>query len=109
MAPQALWLLLPDPLPPPEPLPLPEPLPDPDPVADPVPFPVPLDEDEKVDPAAPPPQFAHDSASANAARVAIRFFQENFMPLFSQEIAAKTVCSQAMPSGESGHVPSASG
>ncbi len=92
MALQALWVLLPDPLPPPEPLPPPDPLP-------PLPEPLPPDGDEKVEPAAPPPQFTHESAIASTAAAAVKFFQENFMPLFSQEIEAKTACSQAMPRG----------
>jgi hypothetical protein len=92
IAPQALWLLLPDPLPPPELLPPPDPLP-------PLPEPLPLDEDENVEPAAPPPQFTHESAIASAAAAVIGFFQENFIPLFSQEIEEKTVCSQAMLRG----------
>src|SRR5690349_10471796 len=73
IAPHALWLLRPAPLPPPELLPLPEP------------FPLDEDEDENVEPAAPPPQFTHESANASPAAAKIKFFQENFMPLFSQE------------------------
>jgi hypothetical protein len=88
MALQALWLLFPDPLPPPDPLPLPDPLPDPLPEPDPVPLPDPLDEDENVEPAAPPPQFAQLSANASKAAAADRFFPENFILLFSQERVA---------------------
>jgi hypothetical protein len=90
IAPQALWVLLPDPLPPPELLPPPDPL-------LPLPEPLPLDEDEdeNVELAAPLPQFTHESANASTAAAKIKFFQENFMPLFSLETGAKTVCSQA--------------
>src|SRR6266446_10578363 len=59
---QALWLLLPDPVPPPEPLPPPEP--------------VPPDEDENVEPVAPPPQFVHETANASTLSAAGKFFQE---------------------------------
>ena len=81
---QALWLPPepepPDPLPPPEPLP-PEPLP---PLPEPLPPPA-----ASVEPVVPPPQFAHASANASAPVAASSLLQENFMPLLSQETAAK--------------------
>ncbi len=83
---QALWLLPPEPAPPPDPLP--EPLP---------PLPAPVPPDEGVEPVAPPPQFAHENASASNARAAGNFLDGNFMPLFSPEIAAKIAHSQSVP------------
>ena len=95
MALHALWLLPPEPepVPPPdpEPLPLPEPLPEPEPV--------PPDEDDNVDPDVPPPQFVHEIANATTARAAGSFFHENFIILFSQELAAKIERGQAMAGG----------
>lgn len=67
--------LLPDPLLPPELLP---------PLEAPLP---PLD--AAVEPAAPPPQFAHASANASAPVAASPFLQEKFMPLLSQETTDK--------------------
>jgi hypothetical protein len=78
MAPQALWLLPPDPLPLPEPEPLPEPLPLPDPLP---PLPEPVPPDEKVERGAPPPQLAHENANASTARAAGKFIHENFITL----------------------------
>lgn len=99
MALQALWLVFPgpDPVPDPEPDPDPEPLPLPDPlpVPEPVPLPEPAPPAEKDDPAAPPPQFVHKSASNRTARARDRCVHENFMLSFSQETAAKLAHSQA--------------
>jgi hypothetical protein len=86
MALQALWLLPPEPEPDP---PLPEPEPDPDPEL--------VAPDENVEAVPPPPQFAHESTSASTASAASPFFHKNCMALFSQEIAAKSVCSQPCP------------
>src|SRR5690348_10369348 len=93
MAPQALCWLLPEP----EPEPLPEPLPEPDPLPLPDPLPEPDPPDENVEPAAPPPQFAHETAKASTTSAASAFFHENFMILFSQGIAPKMARSQATP------------
>jgi hypothetical protein len=83
-------------LPEPEPLPLlpPELLPPlPDPLLPPEllpPLEAPLPPlDAPVEPAAPPPQFAHASANASALVAASPLLQKEFMPLLSQEKTGK--------------------
>ena len=81
MAPQALWLLLPEPEPPPDPPPLPDPLP---------PLPeLPPDDSVDAPELVPPPQFTHEKANASTLEAASSLIQENCMTLLSQETAAK--------------------
>jgi hypothetical protein len=49
-----------------------------------------------VEPAAPPPQFTDENASAKMAKAPGKLFHENFLTLFSQEIAVKMARSQAL-------------
>ena len=107
IAPQALWVLLPEPDPP-EPLLPPEPLP-PEPLP-PEPLPVPLPPADSVELlAAPPPQFAQASANTSAPVADSILVQENFMPLLSQETTGKPRDVRSWSRRKSGHVLPASG